>query len=430
MARTVRNAKIDTRSSRSKLSIRREPYWTVMAAGCAVGYRKGKKGGTWIARWRASKGKQHYNALGPSDDALDAQDLTVFSFKEAQETARAWFGEQEKAAGSDRVPPGPYTVADAMTDYLAWMESEGKRSARDSRTRADAMILPDLGDIEVSKLTASQIRQWRDRQAQSPARTRTSNGDKQRYRNTPDNPESVRQRKSSTNRTLTVLKASLNHAFKEGKVDSDLEWRRVSPYKRVEAARVRYLGDDEARRLVNACAEPFRSLVIAGLMTGARYGELTSLLVPDFDRDANALHIRMSKSGKARYVALTDEGCSFFERATAGKASDELIFTKPSGNRWGRSEQRKPLLRACAAAKIKPAIGFHVLRHTYATRLVMRGVALPVIAAQLGHADSQMVERHYGHLAPSYVADTIRAAFGTMGLVDEPDNVTTIASRA
>ena len=428
MARTVRNAKIDTRSSRSKLIVRREPYWTVMASGCAVGYRKGKKGGTWVARWRASNGKQHYNALGPSDDALDAEDLTVFSFKEAQEKARAWFAEQEKAAGSDRVQSGPYTVADAMSDYLAWMESEGKRSARDSRYRADAMILPDLGDVEVSKLTASQIRQWRDRKAQSPARTRTSNGDKQRYRNVPDNPESVRQRKSSTNRTLTVLKASLNHAFKEGKVDSDLEWRRVSPYKRVEAARARYLGDDEARRLVNACAEPFRSLVIAGLMTGARYGELTSLLVPDFDRDANAVHIRMSKSGKARHVALTDEGLSFFERAAAGKASDELIFTKPSGDGWGLSEQRKPLLRACAAAKIKPAIGFHILRHTYATRLVMRGVALPVIAAQLGHADSQMVERHYGHLAPSYVADTIRAAFGTMGLV-EPDNVTTIASR-
>ena len=59
----------------------------------------------------------------------------------------------------------------------------------------------------------------------------------------------------------------------------------------------------------------------------------------------------------------------------------------------------------------------------------MRGVALPVIAAQLGHSDSQMVERHYGHLAPSYVADTVRAAFGTMGLV-EPDNVTVIASKA
>jgi integrase len=137
----------------------------------------------------------------------------------------------------------------------------------------------------------------------------------------------------------------------------------------------------------------------------------------------------VSKSGKARHAALTDEGRVFFERATAGKTSNEPIFTKSSGRLWGRSAQFKPLLQACEAASIKPAVGFHVLRHTYATRLVMRSVALPVIAAQLGHVDSKMVEKHYGHLAPSYVADTIRAAFGTMGLV-EPDNVSVIASKA
>ena len=99
------------------------------------------------------------------------------------------------------------------------------------------------------------------------------------------------------------------------------------------------------------------------------------------------------------------------------------------GDGWGRSEQRKPWLRASVAAKIKPAIGVHILRHTHATRLVMREVALPVIAAQLGHADSQMVERHYGRVAPSFVGDTLLAAFGTMGLV-QPNNVTTITSRA
>ncbi len=59
MARTVRNEKIDTRSSRTKLTLRREPYWTVIAEGRAVGYRKGKKGGTWVARRRDSDGKQH-----------------------------------------------------------------------------------------------------------------------------------------------------------------------------------------------------------------------------------------------------------------------------------------------------------------------------------------------------------------------------------
>ena len=426
MARTIRNTKLDTRSARASFTMRREPYWSVITGGCAVGYRKGKKGGTWVARWRAPDGKQHYNSLGPADDAMDADGLGVLSFSQAQERARTWFAEQ--AAGG-REHTGPYTIREAIHDYLAWMESEGKKSVADTRSRADALILPELGGIEASKLSASEIREWRDALARAPARTRTRLGDEQRYRNHPDNPESVRQRRSSTNRTLTVLKAALNHAFNEGRVDSDLEWRRVKPFENVEAARVRYLSDDEARRLVNACAEPFRSLVIAGLMTGARYGELAALQVADFDRDATAVHILMSKSGKARHIALTDEGRSFFERATAGKASDEPMFTRASGKPWSRSDQRNPLLQACEAASIKPAIGFHILRHTYATRLVMRGVALPVIAAQLGHADSKMAEKHYGHLAPSYVADTIRAAFGTMGLV-EPDNVTLIASKA
>jgi hypothetical protein len=50
MARTVRNSKIDSRSARSKLAERREPYWTVISEGCALGYRHGAKGGTWIAK--------------------------------------------------------------------------------------------------------------------------------------------------------------------------------------------------------------------------------------------------------------------------------------------------------------------------------------------------------------------------------------------
>jgi hypothetical protein len=41
----------------------------------------------------------------------------------------------------------------------------------------------------------------------------------------------------------------------------------------------------------------------------------------------------------------------------------------------------------------------------------MRAVPMAVIARQLGHADTRMTERHYAHLAPNYVADTIRASF-------------------
>jgi hypothetical protein len=57
----------------------------------------------------------------------------------------------------------------------------------------------------------------------------------------------------------------------------------------------------------------------------------------------------------------------------------------------------------------------------------MKSVPLPVVAAQLGHSDTRMVEKHYGHLAPTYIADTVRAAFDRMGLV-QADNVATFAT--
>ena len=46
----------------------------------------------------------------------------------------------------------------------------------------------------------------------------------------------------------------------------------------------------------------------------------------------------------------------------------------------------------------------------------MNGVPLLVVAKNLGHADTRMVEKHYGHLAPSYVADAIRVGAPRFGV--------------
>ena len=48
----------------------------------------------------------------------------------------------------------------------------------------------------------------------------------------------------------------------------------------------------------------------------------------------------------------------------------------------------------------------------------MNGVPLLVVAKNLGHADTRMVESHYGHLAPSYIADAIRAGAPRFGMVE------------
>jgi integrase len=428
MARTVRNPKIDTRSAREKLSARREPYWTVLSAGCALGYRKGAKGGTWIAKFRDGDGKRYLEALGAADDARDPDGLSAFSFAQAQERARAWFARKAREQAGDFAPPDrPYTVADALSDYRAdYLRRGGKAVDRLDKSAA-AWITPGLGAVELAKLTKARIIAWHQKIAETPARLRTRPGEVQKHREVDGNPKAVRRRRSTANRVMTILKAALNHAHREGKCANDDAWRTVRAFREADAARLRYLSDDEARRLTNACAADFRALVTAALLTGCRYGELTVMTIDDFNPDAGTLRVRASKSGKPRHVVLTQEGRDFVSQRAVGKPGSAHLFVRGNGKSWGKSEQQRPLSAACTAAKIDPPVNFHGLRHTYASRLAMRGVPLAVIAAQLGHADTRMVEKHYGHLAPSYIADTVRAAFGSLGIV-EPSNVAPIAT--
>lgn len=188
-----------------------------------------------------------------------------------------------------------------------------------------------------------------------------------------------------------------------------------------------FLSDDECRRLVNTCDGAFRDLVRAALLTGCRYGELTRMRAADFNAEAGTITVQISKAGKPRHVALTDEGRTVFKTLTSGRTGRDAIFVRDDGKTWGPSHQQRPLEAASERAKIEPAATFHILRHTYASSLAMRGVPMGVIAAQLGHSDTGMTERHYAHLAPSSVADTIRAALSPIGIV-EKSNVVAIGS--
>ena len=184
-----------------------------------------------------------------------------------------------------------------------------------------------------------------------------------------------------------MLKAALTHAYQEGRVPSDDAWRRVKPFARVDAPKVRYLTDDEAVRLVNACGVDLRKLVTAALLTGCRYAELASLRAEDFDPDAGMLHVRAAKAG-ARAVVLTADGQRFFRQETAGRARDALVLVRRNGGAWRKSHQFRPLREACISANIAPAVSFHVLRHTFASRLAMKRVPMAVIAAALGNQEA------------------------------------------
>lgn len=424
MARRIRDAALETRQARRRLETRLEPHWRALDKGLHLGYRKRPDSGTWTARRRNAAERYEEIKLGAADDYHDADGSATIDVWQAQEAARRWHLERTRGEqGLDPetgLPPekadADYTVGDALKDYLAVYRLEGKSLAATEAVIA-AHIKPRFETMRVAALSPKLVRDWLEKLAAARPRLRTAEGEKQAFAERDNNDDAKRARRSTANRVLTVLKAALNHAWREGKVASDGAWRKVKPFRAVDDAHVRYLKPDECKRLVNSCAREFRPLVQAALLTGCRYGELIALKSLAFDARAGTLNIPTSKSGKARSVVLTAEGQKFFEAVTASKERDALLFTKPDGSAWGKSHQHRPIKEACKNAKITPAISFHILRHTHASQLAAAGTPMVIVAGQLGHADTRITEKHYAHLAPSHVAETIRANFPKLGIV-------------
>ena len=426
MARSVRNSKIDTRSARARLTARRNPYWSSISPGFAVGYRKGAKWGVWAAKYVRSDFRRE-TTIGPADDAVDADGETVFDYRQAQDRARAWRETVILEADGVEVGIEGYTVNQALDAYVIDYKARGGRDVKNIESRADLHIRPALGKVEAAKLTAARIRDWHRTLASSPARIRAKRGSEAAYRAPAGDDEAKRRRQVTANRTLSVLKAALNHAFQDGKVRTDAAWRRVRSFKAAEQARVRYLTVAECKRLINACPAGFRELVQGALLTGCRYGELCALNVGDFDPDAGTVHIRQSKTDRARHIPLSEQGAEFFAAHTAGRKATEPMFPFKDAQRWSHGMQVPRLNVACGTAKIEPPASFHVLRHSYASLYLMGGAPLAVVAEALGHTSTRMVERHYGHLSRAYVTKSLNDAAPDFGI--KPANVVRLDER-
>jgi integrase len=416
MARTVKDANLATRTARISLPPRKHPHYRLILQGLHLGYYRGSRTGTWSARRFVGEGRYEETKLGAADDVADPDGVAILSFAQAQERARAWFSLRALADSGQADPLPPYTLSDALNDYERDYIRRGGKAVDRLRHSMAAHIRPALGKIEVEKLTRSKIENWLEGLAKAPPRVRSRAGLPPKHRPIDASEEGTRRRRESANRILTVLKAALNLAYQHGKVRSKAAWETVKAYRDVSASKIRYLNDAESRNLVAVCEGSFRHLVTGALLTGARYGELAAMRVDDFDAAAGTVHVPRSKSGKARHIFLTEEGRRFFENAAADKRPTGLLFCRKNGLAWGSSHQIRLMRDACDRSGIEPAISFHILRHTYASRLAMRGVPLNVIASQLGHTDTRMTEKHYAHLAPSYVGETVRAAFGQLNL--------------
>jgi integrase len=412
---------LQTRSSRRAIpgDDPKKLHTVKLFTGLALGYRKGLRDGTWVARRHESGTKYSFEPLGIADDLATADGVRVLTFDQAQEAARQWF-KRKAVEDSGEVLSGPYTVAQAVESYIADSERDKRKALKRTRAMAEAHILPLLGSVQLAKLTHGKVKTWRDGLAEAPLRVRSKVMGQPAYRDFDANdPDAVRRRHATANRVFTVFRAAMNHAYRHNRVAGKGAWERVSAFRNTDGPKVRYLTVDECKRLIAVCPPDFRKLVQAALYSGCRYGELRAMQASAFNPDSNSLHIPISKSGKERHVALSAEGAALFAAITANKKPKDLLFTHTDGRQkgtgWLETQQTYWMEKLCKEAEIEPAIGFHILRHTYGSQLAMQSTPITVIAVQLGHADTRMTEKHYAHLSQSYVADMVRANLPSFG---------------
>jgi integrase len=298
------------------------------------------------------------------------------------------------------------------------------RAAQVARIRA---AFRDLLDLKLSEFTRARIDRWRAmRRNCHPSIGNCSK------------PKSRDISRSTVNRDVSALRAALARAVEWGTL-SAMPLGKVKRSAEDENAVVRYLSDEEearlraslikrdgARRGARESANAWRRerryeewpaygvytdhltpLVLLGLNTGLRRGELLRLRWREVDLQRRILTVRGegAKSGQTRHVPLNSEATQVLKSwRPAAFDSDWCVFGGP--------ESSTPLvaIKKGWAGVLKAAtvnrFRFHDLRHTFASKLVMAGVDLNTVRELLGHKSIAMTLR-YAHLAPEHKAAAV-----------------------
>jgi len=195
------------------------------------------------------------------------------------------------------------------------------------------------------------------------------------------------------------------------------EWRLTDRIPRIRWLKVPdsefdFLTFEEANQLLATAEGEWRTMILVAAKVGLRQGELLALRWKDVDLAAGKVIVRHSvwagivgttKGWRAREIDLSPD------TVVALKAHrhlrGELVFCSSDGSMLTKNQCRRPLHDACKRAGLRQ-IGWHVLRHTFASHLVMRGAPIKVVQELLGHRDITTTMR-YAHLSQESRRDAV-----------------------
>lgn len=171
------------------------------------------------------------------------------------------------------------------------------------------------------------------------------------------------------------------------------------------------LSREEVARLLATPRNPkHRALLIMGYGAGLRVSEVSTLRVDDIDSSRLVIFVRQGKGGKDRYVPLSARVLEALREYWRAFRPNYWLFP-------GRPPRERPMVPRCITrvatetaehAGLKKRVGFHTLRHCFATHLLEAGVNIRIIQSLLGH-NSISSTAHYSRITAEALSVAIKS---------------------
>ena len=155
---------------------------------------------------------------------------------------------------------------------------------------------------------------------------------------------------------------------------------------------IKYVAEvSEVEKMRIACGENIRDNLVLELFlaTGCRVSEVVGMRVEEIDMDNGCVKV-LGKGQKERIVFFSDRVLEYLERYLDGRRSGSVVLSCRAPHQGLKKNALENIIRAIARrAGITKRVFPHLLRHTFATRALNKGMPLPTLCDIMGHASTE-----------------------------------------
>lgn len=178
------------------------------------------------------------------------------------------------------------------------------------------------------------------------------------------------------------------------------------PFAKVPAKQPELLGRQEVSRLLTACLQPAKRMLLQTMYaTGLRVSEACVLKVRDIDsaRDRMCVRVEHGKGGRGRHSILSPTLLELLRAYARYTRPRTWLFTDSTGTQpMDICMAQRAYCAACNGGAITKTGGIHTLRHCFATHLLEGGVDLYTIQKLLGHTHIATTARYLHLISPQF----------------------------